>query len=72
MIADNVSERKWYGNGNADQGGSPNGGLATETGGRETNPDLYENDVLGRVVKRKQDDIWSRGKLKRTKHKEDE
>ncbi len=74
MIADNATEQKWYGNGNinADQGGNPNGGLATETYGRENAPSLYENDVLGRAVKRKKNDIWSKGKMKRIKHKEDE
>lgn len=74
MIADNTSKRKWYGNENinADQAGTSNGGLATETQGRETEPSLYENDVLGKAVKRKRNDIWSKGKMKRIKHNEDE
>lgn len=35
------------------------------------NPDLYENDVLGKVAKRKKNDIWSRGGEKRTKFKDE-
>ena len=46
-----------------------NKGIATETQGREDNPDLYENDVLGKVAKRKKNDIWSCGGEKRTKFK---
>lgn len=74
MIADKKSEQKWYGNGNvtADQGGKPNGGVATETQGREDNPDLYENDVMGKVVKHNENSIWKRGGMKRIKHKEDD
>lgn len=74
MIADKNNGQKWYGSEqiNADQGGKPNGGVATESKGREDNPDLYEDDVLDKAVKRKNDDIWTRGNEKRTKHKEDE
>lgn len=73
MIADKKSEQKWYGNGNvsADQGGKPNGGVATETQGREDRPDLYENDVMGKVAKRNENSIWKRGGMKRIKHKKD-
>lgn len=65
MIADQKTEQKWYGNGEitANQGGKPNGGLATETQGREVRPDMYENDT--------EDSIWKRGKLKRTRYLED-
>lgn len=74
MIADKNSNQKWYGNGDvtADKEGKPNGGVATESQGREDNPDLYENDVMGGVVKRNKNNIWTRGKMKRTRHKEDE
>lgn len=74
MIADKKSNEKWYSNGEvtADQGGNPNGGLATETQGREDNPDLYENDVVGKAAKRNENNIWKRGGMKRVKHKEDE
>lgn len=73
MIADKPSDKKWYGNGkpNANQGGTANKGIATETQGRETNPDLYENDVLGKVAKKKKNDIWMRGGEKRTKFKDE-
>lgn len=49
------------------------GGIASETAGRE-NSDLYENDVFGRIDKRRRENIWTRGKEKRTRHrrKEDE
>lgn len=74
MIADKKSEQKWYGNGNvtADQGGKPNGGVATETQGREDNPDLYEDDVMEKVAKRNENSIWARGGMKRIKHKADD
>lgn len=74
MLADNKNDEKWYGNGDvtADQGGKPNEGIATETQGREDNPELYENDVMGNAVKRNENNIWTRGKMKRVKHKEDE
>ena len=74
MIADNNNGQKWYGNENlnADQDGKVNDGVATESKGREDNPELYENDVLDKVSKRKKDDIWSRGNEKRVKYKEDE
>lgn len=73
MIADKPSDKKWYGNGkaNANQGGTANKGIATETQGRESNPDLYENDVLGKVAKKKKNDIWTRGGEKRTKFKDE-
>lgn len=74
MMAEKKSEQKWYGNGDvtADQGGKPNGGVATETQGREDSPDLYEDDVMGKVAKRNEDNIWTRGGMKRIRHKEDE
>mgnify|MGYP003620709614 FL=1 len=73
MIADKPSEKKWYGNGNPDasQGGNANKGIATETQGREDKPELYENDVLGKVAKRKKNDIWTRGGEKRTRFKDE-
>ena len=73
MIADKPSDKEWYGNGKPDasQGGNPNGGIATETQGMEDKPELYENDVLGKVSKRKKNDIWERGKEKRTKYKDE-
>ena len=71
MIADRPSDKKWYGNGKPDasQGGNPNGGVATETQGREDKPELYENDVIGKVAKRKKNDIWTRGGEKRSRFK---
>ena len=71
MIADKPSDKEWYGNGKPDasQGGKPNGGIATETQGRENKPELYENDVIGKVAKRKKNDIWTRGGEKRTRFK---
>lgn len=73
MIADKPSDKEWYGNGKTDasQGGNPNGGVASETQGRENKPELYENDVLGKVSKRKKNDIWTRGGEKRTKFKDE-
>ena len=67
MIADKPSDKEWYGNGKPDasQGGNQNGGVATETQGRENKPELYENDVIGKVAKRKKNDIWTRGGEKR-------
>ena len=69
MIADKPSDKKWYGNWkhDASQVGNQNGGIATETQGREDKPELYENDVLGNVSKRKKNDIWTRGGEKRTR-----
>lgn len=74
MMAEKKSEQKWYGNGNvnADQGGKASGGVATETKGREDNPDLYEDDVMEKVAKRYEDSIWKRGGMRRVRHKEDE
>lgn len=73
MIADKANNGKWYGNGKPDasQGGNPNGGVASETQGREDKPELYENDVLGKVSKRKKNDIWSRGGEKRIRFKDE-
>lgn len=69
MIADKPSDKEWYGNGKPDasQGGNLNGGVASETQGRENKPELYENDVIGKVAKRKKNDIWTRGGEKRTR-----
>ena len=74
MMAENISiEEKSENNGTPEkQGNDPNGGIATETKGRKDNPDLYENDVFGRVIKCNKDSIWKRGNMKRIKHKEDE
>ena len=71
MIADKPSDKEWYGNGKPDasQGGNPNGGVASETKDRENKPELYENDVIGKVAKRKKNDIWTRGGEKRTRFK---
>ena len=73
MIADKPSDKEWYGNGKPDasKGGNPNGGVATETQGRENKPELYENDVIGKVAKRKKNDIWTRGGEKRTRFKDE-
>ena len=73
MIADKPSDKEWYGNGKPDaiQGGNPNGGVATETKGRENKPELYENDVIGKLAKRKKKDIWTRGGEKRTRFKDE-
>lgn len=73
MIADKPSDKEWYGNGKPDasQGGNPNGGVASETQGRENKHELYENDVIGKVAKRKKNDIWTRGGEKRTKFKDE-
>lgn len=73
MIADKPSDEKWYGNGkpDANQGGNANKGIATENQGREDKPELYENDVLGKVSKRKKNDIWTRGGEKRTRFKDE-
>ena len=67
MIADKPSDKEWYGNGKPDtsQGSNANKGIATETKGREDKPELYENDVIGKVAKRKKNDIWTRGGEKR-------
>ena len=69
MIADKPSDKEWYGNGKPDasQGGNPNGGVASETQGRENKPEFYENDVIGKAAKRKKNDIWTRGGEKRTR-----
>ena len=68
MIADKPSDKEWYGNGKPDasQGGNLNGGVASETQGRENKPELYENDVIGKVAKRKKNDIWTMGGEKRS------
>ena len=69
MIADKPSDKEWYGNGKPDnrQGSNANKGSATETQGREDKPDLYENDVIAKVSKKKKNDIWTRGGEKRTR-----
>ena len=71
MIADKPSDKEWYGNGKPDasQGGNPNGCVASETQGRENKPELSENDVIGKVAKRKKNDIWTRGVEKRIRFK---
>ena len=73
MIADKPSDNEWYGNGNPDasQGSNPNNGIATETQGREVKTELFENAVVCKVSKRKKNDIWARGKEKRTKFKDE-
>ena len=73
MIADKANNEKWYGNWKPDtsQGSNANKGIATETQGREDKPELYENDVIGKVAKRKKNDIWTRGKEKRTRFKDE-
>ena len=73
MIADKPSDNEWYGKGNPDtrQGSNPNNGIAAETQGREAKPELYENDVFGKVSKRKKNDICARGKEKRTRFKDE-
>lgn len=65
MMAEKKSDQKWYGNGNvtADQNGKTNGGIATETRGRDDRLDMYKNDG--------DDNIWKRGKLRRIRHKEE-
>ena len=74
MIADKNDGKKWYGNENlsADQADKPNDGMATETQGREYAPDMYLDDVVGKVAKRNENSIWKRGKMKRIKHKMDD
>ena len=73
MIADKPSDNEWYGKGNQEtrQGSNPNNGIATETKGRQTKSELYENDVFGKVSKRKKNDIWAMGKEKRTRFKDE-
>lgn len=73
MIADKANNEKWYGNGKPDtsQGSNPSKGIATETQGREDKPELYENDVIGKVAKRKKKDIWTRGGEKRIRFKDE-
>lgn len=73
MIADKPNDKKWYGNEKPDtsQGSNPNKGIATETQGREDKPELYENDALVKVAKRKKSDIWTRGGEKRTRFKDE-
>lgn len=73
MIADKPNDKKWYGNGKPDasQSGNASKGIAAETQGREDNPELYENDVIGKVAKRKKNDIWTRGGEKRTRFKDE-
>ena len=73
MIADKPSDKEWYGNGKPDasQSGNASKGIDMETQGREDKPELYENDVIGKVAKRKKNDIWTRGREKRTRFKDE-
>ena len=73
MIADKPSDNEWYGNGKPDtsQGSNANKGIARETQGREDKTELYENDVIEKVSKRKKNDIWTRGGEKRTRFKDE-
>ena len=73
MIAYKPSDKEWYGNGKPDtsQGSNANKGIARETQGREDKPELYENDVIEKVSKRKKNDIWTRGGEKRTRFKDE-
>ena len=73
MIADKPSDKEWYGNGKPDtsQGSNANKGIARETQGREDKPELYENDVIEKVSKRKKNDIWMRGGENRTRFKDE-
>ena len=73
MIADKPNDKKWYGNGKPDasQSGNASKGIDMETQGREDKPELYENDVIGKVAKRKKNDIWTRGGEKRTRFKDE-
>ena len=63
MIADKPSDKEWYGNGKPDasQGGNASNGIATENQGRENKPKLTRMVGLGKVAKRKKNDIWTRG-----------
>ncbi len=70
MVTEKTDGKEWYGNGNSTN--DPNGGMATETKGRETASDLYQDDVMGRVAKSYDNDIWKRGGMKRKRHKENE
>lgn len=73
MIADKANNEKWYGNGKPDASQCSNAskGIATETKGREDKPELYENDVIGKVAKRKKNDIWTSGGEKRIRFKDE-
>lgn len=70
MMAENYSVENGQEHTEAVQ--NPNGGIASETQGRETQPDLYESDVFGKVIKRKKNDIWKRGKMKRIRHRDED
>lgn len=74
MIADKNDGKKWYGNDSktAKQTGNPSNGMATESQGREESPDMYLDDVVGKVARRNENSIWKRGKMKRIKHKMDD
>ena len=72
ITTENNDGKKWYASGDANHGGDANGGVATEGKGRERNPELYENDVPERAVKRKENNIWTRGGMKRTKYKKED
>ncbi len=70
MVTEKNDGNEWYGNGDTIK--NPNGGMANETKGRETATDLYTDDVMERVMKRNDNNIWKRGGMKRKRHKEDE
>nr|CAI9751248.1 hypothetical protein WMHIBSEC_WMHIBSEC_CDS_0072 [Caudoviricetes sp.]CAI9751829.1 hypothetical protein AZFZUZMX_AZFZUZMX_CDS_0072 [Caudoviricetes sp.] len=75
MIAEQKSDKDWQGpskESTEDVGNDTLSGIATESQGREDNPDLYEQDVLGIVARRDKDSIWKRGNEKRTKHRKEE
>lgn len=75
MIAENTNDaQNWNGASaevNADNGGKPNDGIATESGGRKKAPGLYKKDVLGEIAKRRDNNIWKRGGEKRIRYKDE-
>lgn len=75
MIAENKNDsQNWSGASaevNADNGGKPNGGVATETNGRDEMPELYKKDILGELAKNQEESIWKRGGEKRIRYKND-
>lgn len=81
MVTDTKDGQNWQGDGagvNADAKGTAaapgnkHGGVATESGGRKTAPDIYKTDVLGNVIKANEDNIYKRGGFKRIKHRNDD
>lgn len=74
MIAENKKDsQNWSGASkevSADNGGKANGGVATETKGRENASELYKKDVLGEIAKSKDNSIWKRGGEKRIQYGE--